>query len=194
MGAWHGGTLIDDWLYEEQGFYGGYRFGWDRDDFWGYEVRFSFGNMRLADGWQAVAAQEAWDSARGFGPNHPFRHRFDGPRDILVLLWDVDVLWYPWGDTPLRPYVMVGLGVAKVDFMDRLSRKYDDVVFALPVAVGLKYRVRPWLALRVELADNMAFPEEVEVMHHLSLTGGLEVRFGGTRKAYWPWNPGRHYW
>ena len=25
------------------------------------------------------------------------------------------------------------------------------------------------------------------------VTGGIEVRFGGPRKAYWPWNPGRHY-
>ena len=31
-------------------------------------------------------------------------------------------------------------------------------------------------------------------MHSLSLTTGLEFRFGGTRKAYWPWNPGLLYW
>ena len=28
----------------------------------------------------------------------------------------------------------------------------------------------------------------------LSLTVGVEYRFGGTRKAYWPWNPGKSYW
>ena len=34
----------------------------------------------------------------------------------------------------------------------------------------------------------------VENLHNWSTTAGLEVRLGGTRKAYWPWNPGRHYW
>ena len=30
--------------------------------------------------------------------------------------------------------------------------------------------------------------------HNLTLNFGLEVRFGGKRKAYWPWNPSRHIW
>ena len=34
----------------------------------------------------------------------------------------------------------------------------------------------------------------LETVHHLLATGGVEVRFGGSRTAYWPWNPGRHYW
>lgn len=66
----------------------------------------------------------------------------------------------------------------------------------MPVGVGLKYRVRNWLAVRLEAFDNFVAGSggELESLHNWSVTAGMEVRFGGSRTGYWPYNPGRHYW
>jgi hypothetical protein len=196
MGMVQGDNLIDDWLGQEQGFFGGFRFGWDRSHWWGAEMRFAFGSIRLYDTAQAVAAQQAADLEAGYTPDSPWGRRFDRRRDSDLSLWDVSLLYYPWGDTHWRPYFLLGLGTARVAFVDRLSRSYSRVVVALPLAIGLKRRCSDRIALRFEVADNIAFTggNGVNTLHNVSLTGGVEIRFGGTRKAYWPWNPGRHYW
>jgi hypothetical protein len=83
----------------------------------------------------------------------------------------------------------------RFDFSDRLGTRWDDTVFGLPFGLGVKYRHSDRMAFRLEVADNVAFPgAAMETMHVLSVTGGAEIRFGGSRRAYWPWNPGRHYW
>ncbi len=65
----------------------------------------------------------------------------------------------------------------------------------MPLAVGVKYHGSNALALRLEVADNMAFGAHgIDTLHQLSVVGGVELRFGGSRKAYWPWNPARNYW
>jgi len=196
MGVAQGSSLVDDWVSADQGFFGGYRLGWDLRRWWGCETRFAFGHMRVGDSQRAIDAQQSADDARHIDPLDPFRRRFDAGRDMRVGFWDIDLVYYPFGETVWRPYLMVGVGLAKLEFADRLSHHYDDVMFALPVAVGVKRRVTPWLALRFELADTMAFPDDIDInaVHTVSFTGAMEVRFGGTRKAYWPWNPGRHYW
>jgi len=194
MGAMQGGPLVDDWLYQTAGFCGGYRFGWDFDHYWGCETRFTFGWMELADSGRAIAAQHAADDALGLAPNDPFRERFNRRRDSDLFLWDVSFLYYPWGDATWRPYLSAGLGASRIDSLDRLSVRRAETVFALPVAVGLKYRYNDRIALRAEVADNIAFGNRFNTLHDLSFTGGVEIRFGGTRKAYWPWHPGRHYW
>jgi hypothetical protein len=188
MGMVQGGPLVDDWLGQQRGFVGGYRFGWDQDYYWGGEMRFAFASIRVYDSPRAIAAQHESD------PGHQwmFEHR----RDSALFQWDLCVLHYPWGDAQWRPYLLAGVGTARIRFTDRLLRRCDETVFAMPLAVGLKYRCNEWLALRFECADNIAFGggSGFETVHNVSVTGGAEVRFGGTRKAYWPWNPGRHYW
>ena len=66
----------------------------------------------------------------------------------------------------------------------------------MPFGFGLKVRcIRDWLALRLEMLDNVAFGSAgLDTMHNITLTGGVEVRFGGPRKSYWPWNPDRYLW
>ena len=196
MGAVQGGPLIDDWVGQQQGFFGGYRFGWDQDQYWGGEMRFAFGSVPLYDSPRAKQAQWDADTEDGFAEDDPWRNRFDQRRDADLFQWDLSLLYYPWGDTEWRPYLMAGIGVARIRFMDRLSHCYDKSVFAMPLAVGLKRRCNDWLALRLEFADNIAFGggSGFGTVHNASLTGGVEVRFGGSRRAYWPWNPGRHYW
>ena len=194
LGALEGGSLIGDWVGGKHGFFAGYRLGWDYDHYWGCEMRFSFGNVALCDSQRAKDAQQAADDGLGIPDDDPFRDRFQGRRDATVGLWDVNLLYYPWGDAAWRPYVMAGLGTARTEFIDRLSTRYRETVFAMPLALGLKYRSSSCTAVRLELADNIAFGNRFDVVHYVSLTGGLEIRFGGSRVAYWPWNPGRHYW
>jgi len=195
MGGMAGGPLKSDWVGMAHGFVGGYRLGYDFDYYWGTEMRFSFASVKLYDSPEAVAAQQAADDEAGLAPDDPRRQRYDHRRDGNVLLWDLDLLYYPWGDATWRPYFLIGLGTAKIGFNDRLENAYDSTAFAMPLAFGLKYRWNNWLALRFEMADNMAFGTgSFKTIHNFSITGGMEVRFGGSRTAYWPWNPGRCYW
>ena len=194
MGMIQGGTLIDDWVVAKGGFFGGYRLGWDCGHYWGYEMRLALGNLALSDSHLARQAQEAADDEKGFAPTDPFRDRFDARRDATTTLWDMSLLYYPWGDAVWRPYLMAGMGVARVKFIDRLSIRYDECVLGVPFGLGVKYRAGPRLAFRLELADNIAFGSSFNTVHHVTFTGGLELRFGGGRVAYWPWEPGRHYW
>jgi len=196
MGMVQGGPLIDDWLGQQRGYFAGYRFGWDQDHFWGGEMRFAFGSIELYDTARAIQAQIDADTERGWALDDPRRDRFDRRRDTDYFQWDVSVLYYPWGDTGWRPYALIGVGAARLLFTDRLSVRRDKTVFAMPLALGVKYRCNDTLALRLECTDNIAFGSNssMGVSHNFSLTGGVEVRFGGTRKSYWPWNPSRHQW
>ncbi len=184
VGVVQGDTLIDDWVSQRQGLFGGCRFGWDHSLHWGTEMRFAFAEMPVYDSQRAVAAQVAAGS-----PAYE-------NRNSDMFWWDVSMLYFPWGETRWRPYLRWGLGTAHVSFSDRLENKWDQIVIAMPLAMGFKYRYSERLALRFELADNMSFAGGggFNTLHNFSVTGGFEVRFGGARKAYWPWNPSRHYW
>jgi len=166
-----GDQLIDGRLGQEAGFFGGYRFGWDWDHYWGVETR-------------AGGAALTLNGSAGLG------HRTS---DVLV--WDVSAMYYPWGDSRWRPYFSAGLGVASFDFHDEFDDRHNESTLGTPLAMGLKYRWHEWLVLRMDLVDNIAFGRAgLETMHNVSFTTGVEVRFGGVRQSYWPWNPNRHIW
>lgn len=196
MGGLVGSTLIEDWVAQDTGFLGGYRMGWDFHPYWGCELRGGFGWLGVYDSERAKAAQEAADDAAGLLPTDPMRHRFDVPRDCdISSLLDISLLYYPWGDSTWRPYFLLGVGAAQIDFQDRLSRPYEANLFEIPWGFGLKFRMNDWLVMRWEVLDNMALDKSpISLLHMVSFTGGLELRFGGARKSYWPWNPGLRYW
>lgn len=195
VGGMEGGTLAADWLEQETGFYGGFRLGWDYDPHWGCEMRLGFASLGLDDSDRACRAQAEADLARGMTQSEAAFYRLDG-RKSDVRLWDVGLLWYPWAELRARPYLFIGLGAAHVDFVDRLDHRVAETVFQTPIGVGVKWRVLDWLALRFEIADNYIFGagSGFRDLSSLSLNGGMEVRFGGPRTAYWPYNPSRHYW
>ncbi len=184
VGLIEGGSLIDDWIYQDSGLLAGVRVGWDNHDYWGMETRFAWAGVDTHDGWRArEAAGDADSTAIGPGGSNK------------MFLWDANILFYPAGDTRWRPYLSAGMGLASVDFHDRLGTNWSDTMFALPLAVGLKYRCGDFFALRIEATQNLVFASRpMEFLDNASFTGGIEYRFGGARRAYWPWNPGRHYW
>jgi hypothetical protein len=89
------------------------------------------------------------------------------------------------------------VGVAQFDFGDEFDNNIRETTFGLPLGVGMKYLIHPTTAFRMELMDNIAFSTgPLDTQHNITLTAGVEIRFGGVRRSYWPWNPGQDvgYW
>lgn len=149
---------------------GGYRVGRDVSHQWGYETRLAYSAPDVTAG--GVSLGETAD----------------------VFIWDVSGVYYPWGDSTTRPYLTAGLGFAHFDFRDGNNVGYKAHVLAMPIGMGVKWHYNNWTLARIELLDNISFSGSgVSTMHNVTLTGGVEFRFGGTRTGYWPWNPGSYY-
>lgn len=188
--------MIRDWVREDQGAMGGFQVGWDCSHYWGAEMRFGWAVIGLVDSDTAIAAQDAMDDSYGLPANHLHRRRFDGGHSNSLFFWDTHTLIYPWGDSAVRPYVLLGLGSITHSFVDRTDVVYSDTLFTFPVGLGVKYRINDFIAGRLEIADYISLggSSHFDTIQRLLVTGGVEVRFGGPRRPYWPWNPGRHYW
>jgi hypothetical protein len=173
--GWFVGGVWGDPLTEtvDQGddLFGGYRLGWDFDHYWGTELRLAWANVDLI-GVPASQSQTA---------GHTY--------------YDINLLYYPLGDSRWRPYAGVGLGGANFRFDDESGQHLDETLFQLPLQIGVKYMYRKWLAVRFDLTDNLAFGgDSLDTMHNLSLSSGVEVHFGGSRRSYFPWNPSASLW
>ena len=173
--GWTVGALIGDSLihgHVDQGnrVFGAYRIGWDFDHYWGTEFRFAFANLEVIDGSGSLDARNS-------------RH----------LYWDGNLLYYPWGDSQWRPYAMFGMGMASFRFRDDMNRRFNETLLEMPFGVGVKYQTRNWLAVRFDLKDNFAVSAAgLATMHSISLTGGVEVHFGGQQTSYFPWDSSVH--
>jgi len=180
----NGSTLIDDWTNQGNGMLAGLRLGCDIDDYWGVELRYAFGSCSISDSDRAVAASGIADYAL-----------VSTGRSADYSLLDATFLVYPWGEHRWRPYVMMGIGMAEVHFADILQA-HSASVAGVPLAVGVKYRCSDRWALRLEACDDLIFSGQsgFNNLNDFSVTGGLEFRFGGSHRSYWPWNPSHSYW
>ena len=113
---------------------------------------------------------------------------------VDVFIWDLNWIYYPTGDTRWRPYLTAGFGLLDADY-DDLTTKYHDTALAFPWGVGFKYRHSTRVALRFDVLDHLTFATGPQnMMHNITVSAGFESRFGGgSRKNYWPWNPGRNW-
>ena len=197
MGAMFGSPLIDDWLGTSSGYFTGFRFGWDQNYYWGLDMQFAYGQVGLWDSASAKQQRRLWYVDQGWLADDPSLDRLmDSHRDLELYQWAVSVMYYPWGDARWRPYLSIGIGAANIKFTDIFLVSYNQTYFVLPLAAGVKYHWNDWLALRIECSDSFSIPGGggLEAIHNLSINGAFEIRFGGSRNAYWPWNPGRRYW
>jgi len=196
IGMFQGAELIEDWVGMKTGFYGGLRLGWDMGHYWGTEMSLAFATVPLYDSARAKQAQRQADIDAGYAPTDPWLDRFDGGRHLDLTQFNVRLMYYPWGDAAWRPYCSIGMGISEMRFTDRLSVHYQEYFVLMPIALGVKYRYNDWIALQLEAADNLSIggSASVRTTNNFSLTAGIEFRFGGSRTAYWPWNPGRTYW
>ena len=174
---WFSGTLVGDDLIagrvaQDNQLFGGLRAGWDFDYYWGLEGRFGWAdpNIELTD---------------------PLQNTSGGSYFIS----DVDLVYYPWGDSKIRPYLLGGMGLARIAFVDENERRYDTTLVTVPLGGGVQFRQKNWLAWRLEVLDNLSISADgVDTMHNISLTAGMELRFGSRPESYWPWQSKRHVW
>jgi hypothetical protein len=172
IGAITGDDFVEGAIAQHTSFLAGGRLGWDLDERWGVEGRLAFSEV---------------------GISNTSGERFDRQADLLLA--DVSLVRYWFTDWKLRPFATVGLGVADWEFSDDAGNSTDEKVFGVPVGIGVKQRYDDWLVFRLDLTDNMAFGggTVLGTQHNFSITGGFELRFGGARTSYWPWQPRKHY-
>jgi hypothetical protein len=170
MGPITGSPLINNHTQQLTGFIAGVRVGYDFDEDWGMEMRLASANFPLESGYSSAT-----------------QHNSDH------FLWDIDFLYYPWGDAAVRPYFLMGIGTSRIKFVDQASIPYARILAGMPFGVGLKWRASDWFIFRMECLDNVAFAggSIIQMQHNISFTAGFEIRFGRPRVQYWPWDPGR---
>ncbi len=152
--------------------FGGIFLGWDWDYYWGSELRFSRATPELVNA-----------------------EALDAERNDVLFTWSYNAMYYPWGDAMIRPYWRWGLGNTKFDFPLDDGTRHDEWLFTFPIGLGIKYPVRRWLAARAELTDYLSIGQHgLPTQNNITLTFGLEFRFGIHPKSYWPWYPSRHQW
>lgn len=173
VGGMFGDDMQDRHLEQQASVVAGWRAGWDMGAYIGGEVRSWYSN-----------------------PATKFHPATNDQLEAHLFALDVDVLYYPWGETRLRPYFMAGVGFVDVVYHDQPTTKVDDMMLTLPFGVGVKYRLDNRFVLRSEFIDNFSLQGSVtDDMHNLAITMGLEVRFGGgDRRSYYPWNPQLSAW
>ena len=98
----------------------------------------------------------------------------------------------PGATALVRPYVSLGIGLANIGFFDNQDHHYNQTLFGLPIGIGMKYYWTPWFIFRGDLVDNLAFGGGIDPLTNISLTGGIEIRFGGVRRKLLALEPGPH--
>lgn len=165
IGGIFNGDLISGHVEQSNTALAGARLGYDFDHYWGLEARFGYSNPYLSQ---------------------PDGIRLGVSRNYLT---DLELLYYPWGDSRWRPYITCGVGMATFRFTDDRNRVIHESLLSVPLGVGLKYYYAPWFTFRFDLVDNFAFGSRtLDNQANVSLMAGVEYRFGGPRPSYFPWH------
>jgi hypothetical protein len=173
LGGMLNSSLIRNRVQQNNSTFAGLRIGWDFDHYWGTGWRF---------GWS--------------DPNIDYRvHGNSENASSRLFLSDLDLLYYPWGDSKIRPYVLLGLGFTRVNFLDENHIHHGTSLLTMPYGAGLQFPQWPWLIWRFEILDNLAFgADQVETLANVSFTLGMELRLGARPASYWPWRSSRYIW
>ena len=173
---WFLGPLISDSpdegrVEQTNEIFGGIRAGWDFDYFWGLEWRIGWADpMVLTD-----------SSSDGISGTYTVS--------------DIDLIYYPWGDTKVRPFFQLGLGFTEVGSVREDGTDQEATLLGMPFGLGLQFTQTHWLAWRLEIIDNLAFGSEgIDTMHNVAFTAGMEWRLGARPHSYWPWRSSRTIW
>lgn len=167
-----GGDLVKRRVAQDNDLFGGFRIGHDFDYYWGLEARFGWAKPNV----QFVEPQMVASNGSYF-------------------VSDIDVVYYPWGDSKIRPYVLLGAGMARIDFVDDASTNFNTTLFTTPFGGGIQFRQWSWMLWRLEILNNYSFGADgVEAMSNYSFTAGMELRLGSRPASYWPWRSSRKIW
>lgn len=166
LGESFGSTLVAGEIDVRPSAFGGLWLGYDLNHYWGSEIRLGLNYAKV----QYV----------------PDGRLSDNSRNALA---DINLLYYPWGDSRWRPYAAVGLGIGGYHFDDDPDLTVDHTGVALPLGCGVKYLWGRQLVVRLDLKDNLLFGGHgVDTGHNWSLTAGFEFHWGsGSSAEYYPW-------
>jgi hypothetical protein len=173
---WFVGPLLSDGpvdgrVSQSNEMFGGLRLGWDFDYYWGIEWRIGWADPVLL-------ADTTTEELSG-----------------TYMVSDVDIVYYPWGDTKVRPYGQLGLGVTQVGSVREDGSGQEATLLSMPMGVGVQFPQTHWLAWRLEVMDNLAFGADgVDTMNNFTFTAGAEFRMGARPNSYWPWRSSRTIW
>ena len=174
---WFAGPLLSDSpnktmnVKQTNALFGGLRFGWDFDYYWGAEWRFGWSDPEIFyEGSSVKQPGQYWVS-------------------------DVNIIYYPWGDTRVRPFFVTGIGISEVGSIHNDGGGLEANLLGTPFGLGIQFQQTPWLAWRAEIMDNLAWGSEgVSTTHNVSFTAGMNIRYGARKPSYWPWRTSRHSW
>lgn len=174
---WFAGPLISDspnksnLVRQTNELFGGLRFGWDFDYYWGAEWRFGWADPEVF-----------YEGSSDRQPGQYF-------------VSDVNLIYYPWGDTRVRPFFVAGMGVSEIGAIHEDGGPLEATLLGMPFGLGVQFQQTPWLAWRAEITDNLAWGSEgVSTTHNVSFTAGMNIRYGARKPSYWPWRTSRHTW
>jgi hypothetical protein len=166
---------VDGRVEQENDVLGGIRVGWDFDYYWGIEWRYAQSDPSL------IATDS--DGSRGDELSGTYR------------VSDIDFVYYPWGDTKVRPFVQWGLGVTQIGSVRADGSGQEATLLTMPFGAGVQFPITRWLAWRMEVVDNLAFGGDgVDTMNNFTFTAGIDMRFGARPNSYWPWRSSRTIW
>jgi hypothetical protein len=174
---WFAGPLLSDSpnktnnVKQTNALFGGLRFGWDFDYYWGTEWRFGWSDPEIFyEGSSVRQPGQYWVS-------------------------DVNLIYYPWGDTRVRPFFIAGIGLSEVGSLHNDGGPLEAVLLGTPFGLGVQFQQTPWLAWRAEIMDNLAWGSEgISTTQNVSFTAGMNIRYGARKPSYWPWRTSRHSW
>lgn len=167
-GGAFGGTLVSNSIVQRGGLLTGMRLGIDMHHYWGMEARWAFSRADVV-----------------------FNNGGVSTTDDMFL--DAHLLYYPWGDAHWRPYVSLGLGLARFQYTNPVAVIETETLAQMPIGLGVKYYLSNLMTARFDFYDNLAFgARDFSTLNNFSLTGGIEFRYGGRRTSYYPLDPSVH--
>lgn len=173
IGMLDGGEVANGTVLQDSGMLLGIRLGNDFDHYWGWEFRAATAQIDL--------------------------NRLDTGEPLLQdgrnSYYDLNLLYYPLGDTRWRPYFLLGIGASTHGFADVQGNSYDETTANMPLGLGIKYFVRPGTSIRADFINNISFgTTNASGTDNISLSIGLDWHFGGRRKVYYPYDSSLMVW
>jgi hypothetical protein len=172
VGSLLGTSLVAGHVEQDNAVFSGVRIGYDFDYYWGLDWRFGWSN-----------------------PNIDFATPLPKPGNGSFFITDIDLKYYPWGDSKVRPFYLIGTGFTQVNFIDDSAINHNVTLLTMPLGMGFEFHQMPWLVWRLEVLDNLSFgADDVETLNNFSFTAGMEWRLGARPRSYWPWRASPKVW